>query len=122
MSVLAMLVALSQPAIHLSIAPWTGSDFQITTDAAAKYRLEVTGKPSTTVRLRALGVAQGWLAAFCTPRLCSPGRIDVALPGSGDAVFQFELIRESQSAAKASGATIAVDGGVAVSVPAAYRN
>jgi hypothetical protein len=121
MTTLAMLIALAQPATHLSVEPWTGSDYQVTTSDAAKYRLEINGKPDSTVRLRALGVAQGWLAAFCTPRLCSPQRIDLALPHSGDAVVQFELIRESDGAPKQSGATITDDGGASVSVPAAFR-
>jgi hypothetical protein len=121
MTKFAMLLALVQPATHLSIQPWTGSDYQVTTNSAAKYRLEVTGKPNSTVRLRAFGVASGWLAAFCTPRLCSPQRIDVHLPRSGDAVFQFELIRESENAPGQSGATITDDGGASVRVPSVYR-
>jgi hypothetical protein len=121
MTALAMLIALAQPATRLSVQPWTGSDFQVTTSGAARYRLEVDGKPDSVVRLRALGVAQGWLAAFCTPHLCSPQRLDLALPRSGDAVVQFELIRESENAPKQSGATITDDDGASVSVPAASR-
>jgi hypothetical protein len=121
MTLLAMLLALAQPPTHLSVKPWTGSDFQVTSTSAAKYRLEVNGKPNATVSLRALGVAQGWLAAFCTPKLCSPQRVDVQLPHSGQAVFQFELIREADNAPKESGATIAGNDGASVKVPTAYR-
>jgi hypothetical protein len=118
---LAILVALAQPATRLLIEPWTGSDFQATTDSAAKYRLEVDGKPNATVRLSAHGVAHGWLAAFCTPRLCSPQRVDVQLPHSGNTVFQFELIRESEGAPTSSGATIVGSDGATVRVPAVVR-
>jgi hypothetical protein len=118
---IAMLLALSQPTTHLTIEPWTGNDLQVTTAQAAKYRLKVTGRPSATLRLRTQGVAQGWLAAFCTPRVCSPQRIDVELPASGQAVVQFELIRESENAPKQSGATITGNDGASVTVPAAYR-
>jgi hypothetical protein len=121
MTFLAILLALSTTATHLSIQPWTGSDLQTTTEEAAKYRLEVSGKPSAAVHLRALGVAQGWLAAFCTPHVCSPERVDVQLSRSGDAVFQFELIRESDDAPRQSGATITDDDGASVTVPAAFR-
>jgi hypothetical protein len=121
MTAFAMLLALAQSATHLSIQPWTGNDFQVTSDTAAKYRLEVTGRPNAEFRLRAADVASGWLAAFCTPRLCSPQRVDVKLPASGDAVFQFELIRESDNAPKRSGATITDDDGASVTVPAVYR-
>jgi hypothetical protein len=116
-----MLLALEQPATRLSIEPWTGTDLQVTTGAAAKYRLDISGKPNASIHLRALGVAQGWLAAFCTPRLCSPQRIDVELPRSGQAVVQFELIRESDNAPRRSGATVTDDNGASVTVPFAYR-
>jgi hypothetical protein len=117
---LAAMLALS-PVTRLSIQPWTGTDLQTTTGAAAKYRLEVSGKPQSVIRLQAHGVANGWLAAFCTPRYCSPQRVAVSLPSSGTAIFQFELIRESSSAPKQSGATISSADGPAIAVPAAYR-
>jgi hypothetical protein len=118
---LAMLLALAQPATHLSIQPWTGADFQITGADTAKYRLEVSGRPNATVRLQASRVASGWIAAFCTPKLCSPQRVEIQLPRSGEAVFQFELIRELDSAPQQSGATITGNDGASVTVPAAYR-
>jgi hypothetical protein len=121
MIAIAMLLALAQAPTQLSIQPWTGNDFQTTTTTAAKYRLEVDGKPNATVRLRASHVADGWLAAFCTPKFCSPREIDVQLPHSGSAVVQFELIRESLTAPKRSGATIGVNDGASISVPAAFR-
>jgi hypothetical protein len=117
---LAMMLAVS-PATHLSIQPWTGNDLQATTSAAAKYRLEVTGRPQAVIRLQASGVASGWLAAFCTSKVCSPERVDVTIPASGEAVVQFELIRESDTGPKQSAATISENGGARVSVPAAYR-
>lgn len=116
------MLALSQPATRLTIQPWTGSDLQRTTTAAAKYRLEVTGKPQAIVHLQASGVANGWLAAFCTPKVCSPQRVEATLPPSGLAVLQFELIRESGTAPKQSGATITGSDGARVTVPAAYRD
>jgi hypothetical protein len=117
---LAVMLAVS-PATQLSIQPWTGSNLQTTTSAAAKYRLEVSGKPQAVIHLQASGVASGWLAAFCTTKVCSPERVDVAIPASGQVVLQFELIRESDTAPKQSGATIRDDGGASVSVPAASR-
>ncbi|HYL26279.1 MAG TPA: hypothetical protein VEW74_00525 [Candidatus Nitrosotalea sp.] len=121
MTSLAFVIALAQPALHLSVQPWTGSDFQTTSSGAAKYRLEIAGKPNGSIHLQAQNVARGWLAAFCTPKLCSPGRIEMQLPKSGTAVVQFELIREADDAPKQSGAKITNADGVSVSVPAAYR-
>jgi hypothetical protein len=116
-----ILVALAQPATRLSIQPWTGSDLQATSAVAAKYRLEVSGKPNAALHLRARNVAAGWLAAFCTPKFCSPERVETSLPASGHAVFQFELIRESSNGPEQSGAVIVGDDGASVAVPAAYR-
>ena len=121
MTLIAMLLALAQSSTQLSIEPWTGSDFQTTTTGAAKYRLNVSGKPNATLHLQARNVAAGWLAAFCTPRLCAPQRVELTLPHSGDAVVQFELIRESEGAPERSGATITSQDGASVDVPAASR-
>jgi hypothetical protein len=121
MTLIAMLLALAQSSTQLSIEPWTGSDFQTTTTGAAKYRLNVSGKPNATLHLQAHNVAAGWLAAFCTPRLCSPQRVELTLPHSGNAVVQFELIRESEGAPESSGATITSQDGASVDVPAASR-
>ena len=118
---IAMLVALAQPATHLSILPWTGNDLQTTSADAVKYRLEITGPPNAAIHLHTSGVADGWLAAFCTPKLCSPQRIDFAMPRSGQSVVQFELIRESDTAPHQSAATITAADGSSISVPAAYR-
>jgi len=112
-----VMLALSPPATRLSVQPWTGSEFQTTSAAASKYRLKVTGTPESVVHLQASGVANGWLGAFCTPKFCSPERVDVAIPSSGEAVLQFELIRESDTAPKRSGATISDNRGASVSVP-----
>ena|SRR5581483_2516749 len=122
MIALAVLLAVAQPEVHLAIAPWTGSDLQTTSLHAAKYRLQVSGRPNTTVRLRTSGVAAGWLAAFCTTNFCSPKTLDARLPASGYAVFQFELIRETADAPKASAATIIESAGASVRVPEAYRD
>src|SRR5579863_6845297 len=106
---------------HLEIQPWNGKDLPTASQAAAKYRLIVTGKPNARMRLAATGVADGWLGAFCTPKVCAPGHVDVELPKSGRAVYQFELIREGDSAPSKSGAHIVGDDGSSVDVPEATR-
>ena len=118
---LSLMLALAQPAAtHLTVQPWTGKDLTTTTGAAAKYRLIVTGEPNTTLKLEATDVASGWLAAFCTPTVCAPGRVNVTIPASGQALYQFELIREDDAAAASSGATI-TGGDAVVKVPPAHR-
>lgn len=106
---------------RLEIQPWSGKDLPAATHSAAKYRLVVTGKPNAHLRLDATRVADGWLGAFCTPHVCAPGHVVVDLPKSGQAIYQFELIREGDSAPGKSGARIVGDDGSSVDVPVATR-
>ncbi|MDE2481176.1 MAG: hypothetical protein KGN02_03175 [bacterium] len=105
----------------LVISPWNGHDLPTATQAAAKYRLEIAGKPGSTVQLTATGVANGWIAAFCNDRVCSPTHVSETIPVSGRAVVQFELIRETDDAPHQSGATIRSSDGGRVTVPRATR-
>jgi len=116
-SVLAALLALSQPATHLAIEPWHGPDLPTATHANEKYELTVSAAPNTTVHLRATGVAKGWIAAFCNTHVCSPESVEQSIPQSGHAKLQFELIREDPTAASSTRATIVTDDGSAISVP-----
>lgn len=105
----------------IGIQPWSGSDPPTATQAAAKYRLTVSGKPGSTVRLNTSEVAQGWIAAFCDMRVCSPTRVSEVIPQSGSVVVQFELIREADDAPHSSGAVITGSDGSRLVVPKASR-
>lgn len=105
----------------LAISPWNGADLPTATQTAAKYRLAVSGKPGSTVTLKATKVAHGWIAAFCNDSVCSPTRVTEKIPASGIAVVQFELIRETDDAPHASGAVIVANDGRTVIVPRAMR-
>lgn len=94
----------------LSIAPWSGKDLPTSTSSAAKYRLTVAGTPGSTVHLRTSRVANGWIAAFCNNRICSPNAIEQSVPASGTLTLQFELIREETSAPHVTAAVIHADG------------
>ena len=105
----------------MGISPWSGTDLPTATEAAAKYRLTVSGKPGTTVHLNTSGVAQGWIAAFCDMRVCSPTQVSEVIPKSGSIVVQFELIRETDDAPHHSGAVITGSDGSRLVVPQASR-
>lgn len=105
----------------LTLSPWRGSDLPTATQAAAKYRLAIAGKPGSIVHLEATGVAQGWVAAFCDTKVCSPTQVTERIPTSGRVVVQFELIRETDDAPHSSGAVIRSDDGRAIVVPRASR-
>mgnify|MGYP001163432394 CR=1 FL=1 len=111
-----LAVAVASSVTHLRVNPWSGASLATATSAAVKYRLRVAGTPNATISLHADGVAKGWLAAFCTPKVCSPMRVDVTLPASGQAVYQFELIREEPGAPAHSGARILSSDGASIIV------
>jgi hypothetical protein len=108
-------VALASPT-RLTVSPWTGSNMATATSAAIRYRLRIEGAPNATLVLRADKVAKGWLAAFCTPRVCSPMRVDVTLPQSGRAEYLFEMIREGKTGPPHSGARITSSDGATIVV------
>jgi hypothetical protein len=102
-------------AIVLTLSAWHGADLpSAPTVHAVKYRLSIKGTPGAHVHLRTSGVARGWLAAFCTSKICSPGQTWLDLPRSGSYALQFELIRQLDNAPPKSGARILSDDGSAV--------
>ncbi|MGA7571024.1 MAG: hypothetical protein WCC70_06750 [Candidatus Aquilonibacter sp.] len=105
----------------IGITPWSGGDLPTATQAAAKYRLTLSGVPGTTIHLNTSGVAQGWIAAFCDTRVCSPTKVSEVIPKSGSVVVQFELIRETDDAPHRSGAVITGSDGSRLVVPQASR-
>ncbi len=107
--------------VSLAISPWNGKNLPTATQAAAKYRLSIAGKPGSTVRVTASGIADGWIAAFCNEHVCSPMQVSEKIPASGTVVLQFELIRETDNAPHASGAVIRTSDGRTVRVPNATR-
>ncbi|MGA8535639.1 MAG: hypothetical protein WB615_16140 [Candidatus Tumulicola sp.] len=116
LAALMLAAAVSTPATRLLLEPWTGANLAVAASVAAKYRLRVVGAPNARLELRADGVAKGWIAAFCTPTVCAPTHVDVKLPQTGYAVYQFELIREDTSAPTRSGARITTNDGASVTV------
>ena len=102
----------------LLLSPWKGADLPTATKSAVKYQLTIKDAPGTAIHLRATRVADGWIAAFCDNRVCSPGQVQETMPASGKVVLQFELIREEDSAPRSSAAVIESDSGPSVKVPA----
>lgn len=101
----------------LLLTPWKGADLPTATTSAVKYELTIKDAPGASVHLRATRVANGWIAAFCDHRVCSPDQLQTTIPASGNVVIQFELIREEDSAPRSSGAVIVSDSGKSITVP-----
>ncbi len=79
----------------VSLAPWTGPELPGSIASTAKFRLVVAGVAGRSIALRAADVPHGWVASFCTDRVCAPFKTTVALPPSGIKVIEFQIISPS---------------------------
>lgn len=82
----------SHTSTALSFAPWTGPQLPGSSPDTAKYRLVVTGKPGGSIHLHAVGLPKGWIASFCTDRICAPLQVATTLPDSGVKVIEFQVV------------------------------
>lgn len=82
----------SRTSTALSFAPWTGPQLPGSSPDTAKYRLVVTGKPEQSIRLHAVDLPKGWIASFCTDRICAPLQVATTLPDSGVKVIEFQVV------------------------------
>ncbi|HVA37155.1 MAG TPA: TlpA disulfide reductase family protein [Candidatus Dormibacteraeota bacterium] len=77
----------------ITLAPWTGPELPGSVPGSVKYRLLMTGRPNSTMALAVGPLPGGWIASFCTGTLCSPFRAQVAIPPSGVASIEFQVLR-----------------------------
>jgi peroxiredoxin len=76
----------------VSLAPWTGAELPGSIPNTLKYRLVVAGVVGKSVTLQAAGVPRGWIASFCSDRVCAPFKTSVAIPQSGVKIIEFQLV------------------------------
>ncbi len=76
----------------VSLAPWTGPELPGSIPNTAKFRLVVAGTVGRSVALRSSNVPRGWVASFCTDRVCAPFKTTVSLPPSGVKIIEFQLV------------------------------
>jgi peroxiredoxin len=82
----------------VSLAPWTGADLPGSIASTIKYRLVVADSAGKSVALRTTGVPKGWVASFCSDRVCSPFKVSVVIPQSGVKVIEFQLVPPNATA------------------------
>jgi peroxiredoxin len=99
----------------VSLTPWTGADLPGSIPNTIKYRLVVAGSAGKNVALHAAGVPKGWVASFCSDRVCAPFKVSVALPESGVKVIEFQLVPPDAKAATPKVRVISTDGGATAS-------
>jgi peroxiredoxin len=83
----------------VSLAPWTGADLPGSVPNTIKFRLIVAGVAGHNVALQTSDVPKGWVASFCTDKICAPFKVDVSIPDSGVKVVEFQLVPPQGKAA-----------------------
>jgi hypothetical protein len=98
--------------VTVLLSPWKGPSLPTapTGNYETSWAMTVHGAPRARVELSAGGLSKGWIAAFCTPRLCAPLHTIATLDGKGVAHYQFSLIRTDPKAPQWSLVTIRADG------------
>jgi hypothetical protein len=81
-----------------------------------EYAVKAHGAPRAAVQLRAQNVPQGWVAAFCTPTLCSPFAYDLPLDDKGNGRIHLRLIRTGDAAPKHARIAVAAAGASPVTI------
>jgi hypothetical protein len=66
---------------------------------AKSFAVRVAAPAGSVVRLEALEVPRGWIASFCTPHICSPGHVSLAMPG-GTGTIQLSYVPVDRNATR----------------------
>jgi len=82
----------------LTCALAAGTCRPVADPGATSVAVRVEAPPGAVVRLSALDVPRGWIASFCTPRICSPFKVSLAVPG-GTGTIQLSYVRNGAHAA-----------------------
>jgi hypothetical protein len=96
--------------ITLLLGPWRGPSLPTASADAVKYKLAVRGPAERAVHLRAEGLPKGWIASFCTEKICSPFSYTLNLNDRGQGDVEFQAIRTDDAAPAHARVTITADG------------
>lgn len=82
----------------LSCALVTGTCHPVADPGAKSFAVRVHAPAGGVVHLRALEVPRGWIASFCTPRICSPNQVSLPVRG-GTGAIQISYVPTDSGAA-----------------------
>ncbi len=96
----------------IALAPLAGPQ----RSESVTFSVDISGTAGEGVRLRAVGVPNGYIASFCTRRVCAPFRVAFALPNSGRESIELQLIENVPGTPRPKMVSVAADGARAVSI------
>jgi peroxiredoxin/tetratricopeptide (TPR) repeat protein len=82
----------TQTGAKLSVVPWTGAVLPGSIPDTIKYRVVVAGTAGKTIALAASDVPKGWVASFCSDKICAPFHVSVEIPDGGVKIVEFQLV------------------------------
>jgi stage V sporulation protein SpoVS len=85
-------------AVGLVLGPYAGAPLPGSVPGTAKFAVHVQGVPGSAVRLRALQVPRGYIASFCTDRVCAPRSVTFKLPPAGKQTIELQLVENTTNA------------------------
>jgi hypothetical protein len=103
-------------AVTLAITPWKGPALPAATPNAAQYLLWVRGDAHREVHLRASGLPKGWIASFCSRKVCSPFQYTLQLDANGRGEVEFQAVRVDESAPRTVRVTVSPEDGSPIGV------
>ena len=97
-AIVALTLGASGGGASLSVAPWTGAVLPGSIPDTIKFRVIVAGGAGKTIALKATDVPKGWVASFCSDKVCAPFHTSVDIPESGVKIVEFQLVPPSAKA------------------------
>jgi peroxiredoxin len=91
-AIVALTLGDAHASTSLSVAPWTGPELPGSIADTIKYRVIVAGSAGKTVALKASEVPKGWVASFCSDKVCAPFHVSVEIPEGGVKIVEFQLV------------------------------
>jgi hypothetical protein len=110
------VVGLSLVSLIITLAPSGPHAAGTQRAGSTAYTVALRGKPNATVRLRAGGIPNGYIASFCTGRVCAPFRVALALPKSGRESIELQVIENIRGSAPPRTISVAAPGARTVSI------
>jgi hypothetical protein len=103
----------------LALAPYRGPAQRGALPGSRSFALSIAAQPGKHLRLRAVDVPAGFVAAFCTSRICAPFAVPLLVPPTGRTTIEMQLVRNDDGATTPRTVTVASDDGARAAI--AYR-
>lgn len=97
----------------LALSPYSGPPINGSISDSAKFSVAIRGNAGQVVVVRAVDLPKGYIASFCTARVCAPFRVTFALPKSGRERIELQLIENEAGATKPTTVSVRADGATA---------